>query len=264
MQVPQNSLVFYSIIVILFILLLCTALVFFVFVLRRKEILQTKREEILQKNFQENLLQSRLEMQEETFKHISTEIHDNIGMSLSIVKLYMGLIELPPTKEQQQFYSLALEQLDSAIFNLKDLSHSMNADLIKEIGLLKSIEQELGRLRKSGQFTTTFDIAGVPVKMENRKEVIIFRIVQEALNNIMNHANASSVHLQMQYLDNILTIKILDDGQGFSLKELKNKREEKGSSGLITMEQRSELLQGNFTIESQEGKGTTLLFKVPL
>jgi two-component system sensor histidine kinase DegS len=90
------------------------------------------------------------------------------------------------------------------------------------------------------------------------KELILFRIVQEALHNIIKHAKASSIHITLHFADPILKLTLVDNGQGFATHKLNQ------PNGLLNMKKRTDLLNGQFDIQSALGEGTTIQIKIPL
>jgi two-component system NarL family sensor kinase len=211
-----------------------------------------------QVNFQQTLLQSQLEIQEKTLKNISQEIHDNIGQVLSLVKL--NLFTMDPNDNNSLITKIenSKELVSKAIIDLRDLSHSMNTDYIEEKGLVKAIEFELDIIRKTGAIKTAFRKKGDDIKFDKQKELIIFRIVQEVLNNILKHANASLIQLDIEYSTS-LKIVIVDDGVGFDRNVLQN---DKYGTGIRNIFTRAAMINGELNIESDRGKGCSIKIEV--
>lgn len=213
--------------------------------------------QISQEGHEKALLQVQLEAQEATFSHISREIHDNIGQKLSLVKLYFNTITTPLPHQEQQRLGFALEVLSNTLEELRDLSHSMNSDYLARNGLVDDLRWEIDMLHKSGQFEINYQILGETVYMEASKELVVFRLLQEALNNVIRHAQARKINLVLQYDATWLHITLSDNGIGF-------KREEARGMGLQSMQRRLELLSGDMQIDTQQQQGTTLQLKIPL
>ena len=109
----------------------------------------------LQSQFQQTLLQSQLEIQEQTLQNISQEIHDNIGQVLSLAKLNIGTIDIyQPEKAQVKIHD-SYELMGKAIQDLRNLARSMNSSYVMEMGLLRAIEYEVEMINKSGSYPTT-------------------------------------------------------------------------------------------------------------
>ena len=217
--------------------------------------------EQLKAQFSQTLLQSQLEIQEQTLKIISQEIHDNIGQVLSLAKLNLNTID------QAKHDETAIKIIDSknlvskAIHDLRDLSRSLNTDNISALGLVKAIEYELEMTRKAGKHQTLLEVEGTVQKLDPQKELIVFRIIQEVLNNILKHADARSIKVNAVY-NAELRLTITDDGNGFTVPA--NKEEETRSLGLRNMESRAKLIGADFSINSSPGNGTTVNLGIPL
>lgn len=202
---------------------------------------------------------SQLEIQESTCQSISREIHDNINLSLTLAKLNLNTFEWHDKKKALLQLESTIQIISKVISELSDISKSLNSDMIEGLGLVSAIENEIDRIRATSIFEIQFDLIGNPVFLKNRRELMIFRIIQEAFNNIIKHANATSVNLEIQYLEDSLILQIIDDGNGFDpLINVKS-----SCNGLRNMQMRTRTLKGHMTINSKIDIGTTLSFRVP-
>ena len=226
---------------------------------RRKK--HSHEKKIMQSEFQEELLRTQIEIQEQTLKNISQEIHDNIGQVLSLAKL--NLNTFPPTTHPDILARAndTRQLVSKAIHDLRDLSRSMHGDRLTEIGLKTAIENELKILENTGQYNTIFNITGTPFKLQAQKETVLFRMVQESLNNIIKHAKAKNITVAVNYLNHRFVLSVTDNGLGFNASELS--ATEKGI-GLKSMENRAGLIGGEFSITSSAGKGTTIAIELPV
>jgi len=226
----------------------------------RHELLQ------LQESIQQTLLQTQLEIQEQTLKTISQEIHDNIGQVLSLAKLNLNTIDITKQEELLKKISGSKQLVSKAIQDLRDLSKSLNTDNIAAIGLLRAIEYELDLIKKAGEHQTVLEINGSIIRPDPQKELIVFRIVQELLNNIIKHAEAKLIKVTANYTSAELELIIADDGKGFNLEPIgKEENTENGSGlGIRNMHNRAKLIGADFTMNSIAGQGTTVKLKLPL
>ena len=209
---------------------------------------KNKREKIkMQFQHQQALLQTQLEIQEQTLKTISEEIHDNVGQVLSLAKLNLSTFETNSEKKLIDTKVL----ISKAINDLRDLSRSMHGDRIAELGLQQSVADELQILENSGEFKTHLKITGESYKLPPQKEMVLFRIVQEALNNCIKYSKAKNIILQMNYAGEGFSLSVTDNGTGFDTQA-------KTGIGLKSMQNRATLIGGNFSIQSSAGKGTAI------
>jgi signal transduction histidine kinase len=206
--------------------------------------------------FRQTLLQTQLEIQEQTLKNISQEIHDNIGQALSLAKL--NLNTMPPTNDEalQQKILNSKELVSKAITDLRDLSRSLDTDYVQEMGLQRAIEYELEMIQKTGTIETNMIVEGTLFRLEKQKELILFRIVQETFNNILKHAGAKTIAVQINYETNGFTLMIKDDGKGVNLKPFNHGENNNFGLGIRNMHNRAKLIGADFNMSSNIGEGT--------
>ena len=210
--------------------------------------------------FEQELLQTQLEIQEQTLKTISQEIHDNVGQVLSLAKLNMNTLQFSEGADKQEKIEASISLVGKAINDLRDLSRSMNGDKVADLGLQEAIENELKIIQNTGQFSTKVTVTGNPYKLKAQNEMVIFRIVQESLNNILKHSKAQNIGADIRYEPEIFKLMITDDGTGFDVSAL-----EAGNTGigLKNMESRAALIGAVFSIDSLEKNGTTVAIQLP-
>lgn len=227
---------------ILFVLLVLIVVLVFIIAQKRrnKHILETVE---LKNQFSQTILQTQIEIQEETLKTISQEIHDNIGQVLSLTKLTISSID---SNESNVIDKLNTTKtlLNKVILDIRDLSKSLNTDTIEAMGLDKAIENEVELINKSA-ISANFSLAGAIVKQNPKTELILFRVVQECLNNAMKHAQAKNIDVTLQYTSSHLIMNVVDDGIGFDANETNTK-----GMGLKNMQNRISLIGGTMQIES--------------
>ncbi len=245
-----------------FALLVITFLFRFILLYQKKSIAFTSEKKLMETRFQQEILLSQLEIQEQTLKNISQEIHDNIGQTLSLVKLNLNTIDLNKPTVVPQKISNSKELVGKAITDLRSLSKKLHTDSVMSAGLLKAIEFELGLVEKSGVFQTSFKIYGEPVPLDAQKELILFRIVQEAMNNIIKHAQASTIAISANFDPGQLLLSIQDNGNGFELPA--DDGDMNRGIGMRSMQNRVALLNGQFVIETAPAKGTQIQISVPV
>jgi two-component system NarL family sensor kinase len=250
---PQSLLVLFLLINLLIIIL-----VFFITVIiyrnkqKQKNYFASIKE--IKLNHENDILKTQLEIQEQTFQNISREIHDNIGQKLTLAKLQLNTTGL----SDNVHVSDSVKIIGDAIRDLSDISRSMSSEFIQNNGFIKAIEFEMNQLSKTRLYSFKLVVTGETVFMEAKREVILFRIVQEAISNIIKHAEASEVLVDIHFKDDCLLVKIKDNGKGFDLQKINN------PNGLFNMEKRALMLKGSCGIQSDLGKGTIVNIQIPL
>jgi two-component system NarL family sensor kinase len=232
-------------------------LIIFIYMLRQLKTIREKQ--TLQIQVRETVLQSKLEIQEQTLNMMSKQIHDNIGQVLSLVKLNLATMNLQNAETLQQELEYSKQLLGKAISDLRQVTKGLKTSFITEMGLLRSIEYELDMAHKSGGFTTLLNTWGTPVRLDDQKELIVFRIIQEVFNNVIKHAGASELLTQINFLPDVLTITITDNGKGF---DVTNENIIFGL-GLRNMQNRAQLVGAELKLTSIPRKGTTVTLSLP-
>ena len=243
-------------------LLVVAFLVSFVYMYQKRHFKFQREKELMKSQFQQALLQTRLEIQEETFKSISQEIYDNIGQALSFVKLNITTINEKIPDEVKEKLTESKNLLSKSIQDLRDIARSLNPDFLTEIGLTGAIEQQLQLLEKTGQYKSAFIISGDVYKNDQQRELVVFRIVQELLNNIVKHAEANVVNIKMNYLTDKLMITVEDNGKGFDVNSMRSIENNQGL-GLRNMMNRMSLINGSIKINSNAMEGTNAVIELP-
>jgi len=205
------------------------------------------------------LYNNQQKVQEQTLNHVSQEIHDNVGQLLSLVRMQLNQVAAIEGKENQLIAD-AQENISRAMGDLRDMARGMSSDRIKLLGLMASVEQEAQRIQRSGSCEVNFKSTGTIQAIDYQKEIILFRVIQESLQNIFKHAGASRIDIFFQYQPDHLRIEVKDNGKGF----VPDKERRSGGLGLMNMQHRVQLAGGELTLESREGMGTTITICIPL
>lgn len=239
-----------------------TAIISFALIYRHRQERKEKFKYLLEKEqfkvtYEKRILQGKLEVQENTFKYISQEIHDNIGQVLSLAKLNISSIGSPTSGDFNHKVSESKELLNKVLKDLNDLSGSMHSKIIVEIGLLKSLENELDLIGKTSIYHTQMITNGQPFRFDHHKEMEIFRICQEALHNILKHSDANEIIIRIHFESAALLLEIGDNGKGFS--SMINY-----GLGIRNMESRSKLIGADLKIDGGSGGGTTVTISLPV
>ncbi len=207
------------------------------------------------------LLKTKIEMQEQALQFVSQEIHDNIGQVLSFSCLQLS--NLKNQMQDQNAKSMLGENLDiirQAVKELRLLSHSLNTSLIEKRDLEDAIEAELNRIRAFSPIKCDLEVDGNAMDLNPETRLLIFRIIQEALQNVIKHAEATAVNIHINYQPHGLQLSIRDNGKGMDTR----RSGQSYSLGMDNMHQRATLLQGRLDVLSDGKSGTEILLKVPL
>lgn len=251
-------------IITFFLLIVAIGIIMLVLLYQKRQLQYFREKQELHNTFQQELLRTQLEIQEQTLKTISQEIHDNIGQVLSLVKLNVNTMECDDPVSLEVKISDTKQLVGKAIQDLRDLSKSFNVDFVTDMGLIKSIEHELIMVNKVGKFTATLVQEGAFHPVSSQKELILFRIFQEAVNNIIKHSQASVVDVLVNYFPDKFFLQITDNGKGFDISEINRDQNRNLGLGIRNMENRSRIIGADYKIVSEPGKGTVVTIELPI
>lgn len=248
MSVEEKNLIIYASLLGVALIVLLSVL-FFTFYKVRQKMLLEKFEE--QRRHQKELNNITLEIQNQTLKNIGRELHDNIGQKLTLASLQVGTMKVGSALKLEEQSSLS-DILQESIKDLRSLSKTLNSDVVADNGLLFSIKQEVSRLDRLNYVQVKLQVLGKEYRLDREKELVLFRIFQEAINNILKHAQASCLHITLHYTNQEFILELEDDGVGFDI------HSKQTSSGLKNMRSRAKLIQAAFYIKSNSLNGTKL------
>lgn len=216
----------------------------------------------LKTSSEKEILKTKLEVQEDIFNKISREIHDNISLGLTLSKLQINNF-LESDQSDKNLLSSSVDLITKSLIDLNDISKSLDSSQLFSHGLIAVLEAEIAVISKSKLVDAEFNVKGETIFLNSEKELIIFRIFQEACNNILKHAKASTITIDLMYEINHLDLKISDDGIGFNIEETMKTKEIRKMSGLKNIYQRSEIIGAETYIYSTPNIGTTIHIKIP-
>lgn len=262
MDTKENEVIIFLITTALIILILTGFIITIFFLYSKKQAGYKQHLVNLELHYEKALLSTQLEIQEQTFQNISREIHDNIGLSLTLAKLQLNTVDIASQYSISEKVEISIEQITKAITDLTLLSKSLNSEYIEESGLIKALEMELARIERSNVFKCELHIIGNPCYIDSKKEVVVFRIIQEALNNAIKHSGASRINVSLKYFETCLDFSIQDDGKGFDAVHVQSRKV--SGSGLKNISHRAQVVNATCRIENNSPTGVLVNIVVPL
>jgi signal transduction histidine kinase/nucleotide-binding universal stress UspA family protein len=210
----------------------------------------------LEKDKQLVAVDSLLKGQEEERSRMAKDLHDGLGSMLSGVKLSLGAMKgnLILSEDHAKLFSKALDQLDNSIGEMRRVAHNMMPEALVKLGLQQAVQDYCDGLNESQQLKIKHQFHGLEKRLDAATEIVVYRIVQELLNNVVKHSGASEVLVQIMMHEDGLNITIEDNGKGFDIDKLNY---EKGA-GLSNVRSRVDYLKGQMDIQSIPGKGTSI------
>jgi signal transduction histidine kinase len=201
-----------------------------------------------------------LRVQEEERKHISRELHDETGQGLMVIRLYLGMLE--SSLHSRQGHTKIRETLtvvDRTIDGLRRMIARLSPLVLQELGLVSAIRKEAKDLAKTTGMKAKVAVPDELGRLSAEAETAIYRVVQEALNNVAKHAQAKNVGIQMARDEGLVKLLVEDDGIGFAQKSVSRGR----SFGLAGIRERILALGGSVRVRSSKGRGTRIEVVVP-
>jgi two-component system, NarL family, sensor kinase len=245
-------------------LLLVGFIVSTLFLYQRRQKKQEEEMIRMKDQYEKEALLSQLEIQENTFKAIAQELHDNIGQMLSVVKITMSALPLEKEHKAYELVANSQQVLHKAMADLSNLTKSLHTERIADVGLAESIRFELDAIDKAGIIKVNFVDEGYEYPFDEQKSIYLFRMFQEALNNTLKHAKATTLNVSLIYTDDLFTMCIEDNGIGFLPAEKKQSPMPGSGVGLRSLTNRSGIIGAELSIDSKPGIGTSVLIKLPL
>lgn len=220
---------------------------------RQRRQLQEKRIRELEQEKQLSATQSLLRGQEEERNRLARDLHDGLGGLLSGVKLQLGAMKgnLILSEEHGRMFANALARLDDSIQEMRRVAHNMMPEALLKLGLRQALQDYCEALSKGQPFTIRHELYGLEERLPPDTEVVVYRIVQELLNNAVKHAGATTILAQVMKQGAILTITVEDNGRGFDPGAVS------GGAGFQNIRSRVDYLKGQLDIRSVPGKGSS-------
>lgn len=232
---------------------------------RNKHIQHIREKQQLLHNYQQEILHTQIEIQQQTLQTISQEIHDNIGQLLSVIKIQLNTIEESPSPHPHQNQIIKTNELVSLVIkDLRHLAKGVNPDFVQQYGLAECIRFELDRLEHTGLFSTEFSIHGTPFSLTLPEEFVLYRVIQENFNNIIRHAKAKEIRVELCYWPESFQCSIYDNGCGFVVEDALQTSAAESGSGMRNMQRRVEMIGGSINIKSILNLGTQVDLSLPL
>lgn len=210
---------------------------------------------------QQSQIKAMVATQEEERKRISRDLHDEVGTKLSALKLFVSSLHEKATnvnneeikslaKSSEQFITEAMQEVRQLLLNL-------SPTVLEEFGYTIAVEGLINKINETKQIAFTLVVFGMTHRMQKDYELALYRITQELVNNVLKHSAAKNVSLQIGQRDEKIILMIEDDGKGFEVNAHRD------GYGLHNLDARTRLMHGTINIDSQPGKGTSVLIEIP-
>jgi signal transduction histidine kinase len=202
---------------------------------------------------QEEILANTVLSQEKERKRIAQDLHDGVGAMLSVVKLNIAMVERKSdTSASKEIARETKSYLDEVILQVRRISRALLPPSLEKLGLAAAVEELVNWVNKSDQVEVVIWKTDYVYRFDGKKEMAVFRIIQELLNNALKHAQATQIVIKMRFSSAGLAVSVCDNGVGFEIKS-----NAKTGLGLKNLESRTQILNARIKLHSAPGKGTS-------
>jgi two-component system NarL family sensor kinase len=203
-----------------------------------------------------------LKGQEEERSRIAKDLHDGLGSLLSGTKLsFMNVREnIPLTPETNAMFDKSLSMLDNTIGDLRKVAQNLMPEALVKFGLQEALRDFCNSIQSSTDIKVVYQQFGEKRKLNNTAEVFIYRMVQELVANILKHAKATEIMVQLMMDENSTSLTVEDNGKGFDLNTLQHKN----GAGIRNINYRVQYLNGTLDIDTTPGSGTSVNIQLPI
>ena len=229
----------------------------------------TARDVTNEKRMEENLryyLQQITRAQEEERKRIARELHDDTAqLLLSLSRQLDNFIRNEDNYSQEQisFLKDIQEQVNRGVQSVHRYAQDLRPSLIDDLGLMAALRSLVKSAQEYNEIVINMEVAGEERRLPSEVELLMYRVIQEALNNVWKHSRATESYIDIRFSEKQVDVSISDNGIGFEFSETIDDLAQTGKLGLIGMQERARLLGATLSFDSAPGKGTQVLFSLP-
>jgi two-component system NarL family sensor kinase len=247
-----------SVVILLMIVLVAIFMVIYQRRLVRQRMVLQERE--LQ--YQKDVLDATVDSQEKERERIGKDLHDGVGATLSAVRMHLALLDRKLKKAADSGIDLgdAKVMLDDAIGSVRGISHDLSPPSLRNLGLDAAVSAFAQRIDALSGTTFKVSVQGKSYRLPEKMELAAFRVIQELSNNSLKHAAARQLQCQLHFAPDGLAVVYSDDGRGFKPETV---RQGSGGLGLMSLESRIRMHQGDFNLRSAPGQGMEVRFHLP-
>lgn len=258
MHFSQTDLIIIVSTFIILIVVLMMITVYGIFIKKKSELLliQQKKQAI----FEQERALSKVEIQDQTLKYIGQELHDDLGQKLSVARLMTNKISYDPDADSKQIAEEINLLIGECLQDIRNLSKAFIVPPTVHFDLMESLEKEIFRIKRLGLLEVAYHIGPHTLTVNPEHGLILFRILQECITNVIKHSRSRSIELVIEDHQKFIKFMVTDEGIGY--KNVRNS----GGTGLNNMISRAKIINAEFKIHSVENKGTrvVLIYKKQL
>lgn len=224
----------------------------------QQNLLQQQKITAFEKERQNISLQAMITGQETERIRIARDLHDGLGGLFSTVKMYFSSLgHRQPILAEDELFKKSVAMLDNTSDEVRRIAHNLMPEVLMKFGLVKAVEELCNQVNKGGLIEISLQAYNMDARIASSTEIMLYRILQELLNNIIKHADASQVIVQFNRHAEKLSVTVEDNGRGFNATQ----QTERSTAGIETIKSRVNYLNGFINIDSKTGVGTTVIME---
>lgn len=237
------------------------AIILFVVFYQKRMLKEQMKRQVLEAQYQQKMLQAELESQEAERRRLAADLHDSIGGMLSTIRV--GISTMARMLPEPQAVDQTKQMLDDTISSVRRISRDLMPSTLEKFGLQHALTELCEKFEATSRINVRFTHDEMPA-FDKPRELLIFRIVQELLNNAIKHSQASEIHVHVNTTPDNLLIIVEDDGVGFNPDDYTNDAKSGKGLGLFNIENRARLLGATMTYNVEREKGSETRITLPL
>ena len=213
---------------------------------------------------QEKITRQLILSQENERHRVASELHDGLGQDLLLMKNHLGMLAEKVTPDVSKQLLEISTFTSQAIAEVRSISHALRPSALEQVGLTKAIEWMVDQIAQTSTAKYSSELENIDGVLKADMEINLYRIAQEALNNVIKHSQATEVIVQLAREPEAIVVSVFDNGRGFEKKSSERNGSVHGGFGLSNMAERAKVLGGRIEIQSNAGGGTRLTLQVPI
>ncbi len=236
-------------------LILTVGLIIFIVFHQRRVIRYQSKMQQMEADQQKILLKASIKLQEEERQRLAADLHDDAGPLLATARLYLNenLVNLDKAAQLQSIFN-AKQIIDETIQLIRNISHSLMPPTLKNFGLESAVNDFFQKINGSGSMNVNCRFHDYKIRLKNEKELIVYRVIQELINNILKHSNASFIHLTQQNVENDMIIRLHHDGRGLTQEDFIKMNKSNVGLGLKNVQSRLKVIHGDILFEQDSSQ----------
>lgn len=243
-------------------LLMAGSIILFVLYYQKRMVQEQYKRQQLELDYQKKMMEAALESQENERRRVAGDLHDSIGAMLSTIRVSL-ITQAKRANADVDSITESKKMLDDTIESVRRISRDLMPSTLEKFGLAQAVKEMCERFQSTAALPITYTEEGEIQDISKKRELMIFRIIQEIINNALKHAQATFIKVAFRSDEKNLTIIIEDNGIGFNVEEHKNDKRSGKGLGLFNIENRARLVSADVQFHSAENQGTRILLIIP-